>query len=279
MPGMFRNMEAISKYKCPRCHYSTDDRRHFLRHLKKKTPCTSFYQDIPIPNIISSLTPEKEHKCPHCTKSFTLLTNMIRHKKIHTEAEAQTTKVTTTNNIIDNSHSHHNTTNHVTIESLSITVNLQPFGREDCSQIQNDTELLNKYVADGIAQAIPEIINAIFLNDDLPQNKNVKLGHDFHPPEMLVYKNNAETGKPDWERKPRADVLQKLVDKGANVLIQHNNNLFDAAEKTDEVREMHDWRSNRLSDIKNRKRGTATVKDAVLLKFMGKKEADQKRAT
>lgn len=270
-------MDAVAKYQCPRCHYTTDDKGHFTRHLKKKVPCMTLYEDVSISSVISLLNPEKQFKCPHCTKSFAHLQNMIRHKKNHvgtSEVTLTSTNDTFNHTVNDNSvHNHidNSTTNNVTIDcKLNITVNLLPFGNEDSSHIRNDTALLNKYISEGIAQAIPEIVNAIYLNDDLPQNK--KLGRDHNPAEMLVYKKNVQTGEPGWERKTRADVLKKLVDKGANVLIEHNNNLFNSASKTYAVRDMHDWRSNKLLDIKHQKRGTASVKDAVLLKFREKKE-------
>lgn len=72
---------STSKYNCPRCHYKTNDRYHFTKHLNRKTPCPSQYSERSQADILTSI--EKAHKCPHCNKSFTLQTNLDRHEKTH----------------------------------------------------------------------------------------------------------------------------------------------------------------------------------------------------
>ena len=217
------------RYNCPRCHYKTDDRTNFIKHLKRKTPCPSLYSEMSQLDILASI--EKPHKCPHCDKAFTLKTNLSRHKKTHTDEERARTININTNNItntdshnttIDNSHSHN--TNNISIANL--TIQLLPFGKEDISNIQNDTAFLNACIDAGVRNAIPLIVKEIFLNDTLPQNKNVKMGTNHAPAEMMVFKLDSHSGETSWARTARAAVLDDLVRKSATVLQNHNYNLY-----------------------------------------------------
>ena len=72
-----------SRYKCPRCHYKTDSKSHFVKHLHIKTPCPSLHSNTSAVDILSSLNQEKAFKCPHCDKSFVHASNLSRHKKDH----------------------------------------------------------------------------------------------------------------------------------------------------------------------------------------------------
>ena len=266
-------MEKVPKYNCPRCHYSTDNNSHFIRHIKKKTPCTSLYSDVSAEEIIASMRPDKAFKCEKCSKSFTQASNLYRHKKTHVTDNPNEPTIAinnttdshdniTTNNINENSHN-----TNVIIENINLTVHILPFGKEDISSIQNDMEFMNRCVQAGIEKAIPAIVKQIFLNENLPQNHNVKLGKEHHPAEMKVYKADIATGVPAWELAPRSQVLQELVDKGATVLQTHNNLLLNTSDDTQEAKENYDRRNNKIIDVKSKKRGTAKVKQAVLSKF------------
>ena len=113
--------------------------------------------------------------------------------------------------------------------------------------------------------ALPEIIvKHIFLNDLLPQNKNVKLGKDHPPAEMLVYKSDLQGDPASWKHQPRTAVLQELVIKGADVLQAHNCHIYHTSDKTRDDSEDYDRRNGKIVDAKRGKRGTGKIKVAVL---------------
>ena len=271
----FMENQEEHRYSCPRCHHQTDDRTNYIRHLNKKTPCQSLYSDISRSDILSGLKPDKEHKCDKCNKSFSHSSNLYRHKKTHANDPATTINNNTNTNIIDSHDTSivsndtitdiHDNINNITIENL--TIQLLPFGKEDISQIQNDPEFLNRCIQQGVERAIPLIVKQIFLNDQLPQNKNVRMGTNHQPAEMLVFREDIQSGEPSWEHAPRALVLQDLVDKGANVLQAHNSHIYHTSRKTIDDSEDYDRRNGKIIDAKASKRGTGRIKVAVLDKF------------
>lgn len=268
------NNTETARYNCPRCHYNTDHRTAYVNHLNRKTPCSSLYSNQTQSEILSSI--EKPHKCPHCDKVFAHLSSFYRHNKTHTpEERARSIAITNTNNINDSHDTNNITTNdshdtntniqHLTIEHL--TIQLLPFGKEDISQIQNDTEFLNRCIREGVERAIPLIVKQIFLNDDLPQNKNIRMGKEHNPAEMLVYRAEIQGAEPAWEHAPRDMVLQDLVDKGATVLQTHNSHIYHTSQKTLDDSDDYDRRNGKIINAKAGKRGTGKIKVAVLDKI------------
>ena len=260
-----------TRYNCPRCHYKTELRSDYIKHLNRKTPCPSLHSQETQSDILSSI--EKAHKCPHCNKSFTQASNLSRHKKTHTAEEIaasiainNNSNNTNSNNTTNNIDSHDTINNNsITIEHL--TIQLLPFGKEDLSTIQNDTEFLNRCIREGVERAIPIIVKQIFLNHDLPQNQNIRLGKERKPSEMLVYRSELQGDEPAWERAPRDMVLQDLVDKGATVLQTHNSHIYHTSEKTPDDSDDYDRRNGKIIDAKSGKRGTGKIKVAVLDKI------------
>ena len=234
------------------------------------TPCPSLYGNQSKEDMLSSI--EKPHKCPHCHKCFSHLSSFYRHKKTHTADEVDTSiainnsnnTTNTTNTNIDSHDTHidNSVANNITIEHL--TIQLLPFGKEDLSQIQNDTEFLNRCIREGVERAIPLIVKQIFLNENLPQNQNVRMGKDHKPSEMIVYKADINGGEPSWRHQPRAAILQDLVDKGATVLQTHNSHIYHTSEKTLDDSEDYDRRNGKIINAKSGKRGTGKIKVAVL---------------
>ena len=260
-----------SRYNCPRCHYKTDDRTNYIKHLNRKTPCASLYSQQTQADILSSI--EKPYKCPHCSKSFSQPFGLSRHKKTHTAEEIAASIAINSNS--NNTHNSNNTTNikdshdtinnNITIEHL--TIQLLPFGKEDLSTIQNDTEFLNRCISEGVERAIPIIVKQIFLNNDLPQNQNIRLGKERKPSEMLVYRSELQGDEPAWERAPRDMVLQDLVDKGATVLQTHNSHIYHTSDKTLDDSDDYDRRNGKIINAKSGKRGTGKIRVAVLEKI------------
>lgn len=263
-----------SRYNCPRCYYKTELRADYIKHLNRKTPCPSLYSQQTQTDILASI--EKPHKCPHCDKAFSQAHGLSRHKKSHTPEEIaatiaihthntdshDTTNINTTNDSHDTNNIDNSIANNINIENL--TIQLLPFGKEDLSTIQNDTEFLNRCIREGVERAIPLIVKQIFLNNDLPQNQNVRMGRNHPPSEMLVYRADFQGDEPSWKHEPRAAVLQDLVDKGATVLQTHNSHIYHTSEKTIDDSDDYDRRNGKIINAKAGKRGTGKIKVAVL---------------
>ena len=266
-------------YECPRCKYKTSIKCNMMSHLTRKTPCLDQYSNLSRADIIKTLQLEKEYRCPDCSKSYSHPSNLCRHRKVHENDVARQTisvntvdshDVTTTNS--NNNNSHNTITN-------NFTINILPFGREDISHVETNDELLKECVRN-IATGIPDIVDAIYFNDDKPENQNVRIGRSKHPAEMLVYKADAN-GIPSWQAAERSGVLQKLVDQGARILITFENKTFTLQRQIDkpemehrEDAELHDDKMQRLNQITRKAKGKyVPVRTAVLLK--AKQHADK----
>jgi hypothetical protein len=72
-------------YICPRCHYETNQKSHFIEHLNKKKPCKPEFSNIPSSQVLDELLQEiqnnKKYACDECEKSFVLKSSLARHKK------------------------------------------------------------------------------------------------------------------------------------------------------------------------------------------------------
>jgi len=283
------------KYTCPRCHYNTNDKFNYVKHLKRKVPCSAMYSHTPTQELIDAVNAEKEFRCDKCTRSFSQLYGLNRHKKVHdgetvpvvatpvgplpVETNNNTNSNTNTTNITEHTNSHNttigshndshdvNTNTNITIESL--TIQILPFGDEDIAYIQNDSEFLDRCFRQGMERAVPIVTDKIFKDDSHPQNHNVLLGRERFPPNMIYYKKDMTTGVASWVTAPRAQVLQEIVCRGASVLQMHNSHcLSQAADDDVEAKENYDRRNTKLSDMKANKRGTGKIREAVHNKFL-----------
>ena len=326
------------KYVCPRCHYSTDHRSHFVGHLKKKYICPNMYSSVDPKRVIRDHeTIEKPFPCTveGCTKQFTYSSGLSRHIKLHhndredqdndqnpddedgnanTNANAQGIQgiqdalvpptITTTltdrhdSSSIDHSHNNNNlahsqNTNTTTLSNnhienhthiANLTVNILPFGQERINHVEQNTELLEECINQITTKGIPDIVDAVYFNAEVPENHNVTIGRK-NPPEMKVFATDA-SGVPSWKSMEKSGVLHHLVDKGARILIKYNEHVFSVQQErgmTDEDREKFDWRSARLTNITLKARGSsyAPIKNAVLLRAEehAKKLMEQETAT
>ena len=80
-------METDKKYTCPRCHYMTDNKCHYIKHQRLKKPCLPLFSDLNATDIINALNVEKPFKCKQCDKSFSQIQGLSRHKRVHKLAE------------------------------------------------------------------------------------------------------------------------------------------------------------------------------------------------
>ena len=89
-PSVIGKVDIVPKkvvMKCPRCHYEPCDKFNYMKHLERKKPCAPTYSDVSIKDIITMLNPEKPFKCDQCTKMFSQIQGLCRHKKIHVASQ------------------------------------------------------------------------------------------------------------------------------------------------------------------------------------------------
>jgi hypothetical protein len=196
----------------------------------------------------------------------------------------------TTNNTTNTTTQSHNTTNtttnshnqNINIETLNV-VQLRLFGDEFTSHVENDHEFMTKCLKDVLSQGIPDLVNKIYFNPAVPENRNAKLEREHKPSRVMVFTQEGDEN-PQWKPKDLNEVVSKMIDKGCTLLVKHNNTLFcvdaqgDFARQlsTDE-KELYDFRSDRISSIKNKKRGLyGSIKNNVIIKA---KEAKEREST
>lgn len=257
-------------YECSRCHYVTVHKHHFINHLKKKIPCPATYSDISVEAIIETIPLNKDTRrfeCPECNKCFCHLSSLSRHKKEHMSIHSNCHNTTNnTHTQITNTNSYNttnNTTNNYNIQHLHV------FGEEDLGHIVE--EILTKRLKEILNHnGLSALVRDIHFNDEVPQNKNVKLVKERHPSTMKVWIRDAATAEECWKEMYSNDVLDMLIDTKTELLVKHNNNIVrlaqdeidkmagtDKEKAQEKLRDTWDMRNSKLSGIKStqKKRG------------------------
>lgn len=163
-------------------------------------------------------------------------------------------------NSVDNSIHTTNTTNNIT-GPVNIHVNLQVFGTELIKHIMEDEAFIKECLEQIIGQGIPNLVEKIYFNKQVPENQNVKMQREHHPSLMNVF---TKTG---WVEQPTDDVVEKMIIKGKRILQSKVSEQFSSVPITDSSRNMFDLRSEKLNNIANKKKGVyGPVKHGVIAK-------------
>jgi hypothetical protein len=217
-----------------------------------------------------------------CNKSFAHKTGLSRHKHEHiTNNTSNEQSHNTNDHSYNNTHSHNNTntndsynTHNTTYNIQNLNIQLLPFGKEDIQHIKDDRTLLLESLKTVLTSGIPNLIEKIHFNTDVPQNQNVKLKRIKHPATMMVY---TQTGQedPKWVEKDLTSALLSLIDKGADILIKFKNEeLVPDPDNYDEV-DMDNIRNERFAKIRQRNREvTSRLKNSVLCTAKNARNAD-----
>jgi hypothetical protein len=277
-------------HSCPRCNYTTRYKSHLIDHLSAKNICPPVVSDVNVEQILMKLhsSSNKSHVCDVCYKGFSHSCSLRRHMKVHIHDECPKPQSNVTNNNIQVSHNenmsqqhthqsnnnnshnmtncHNTTTNnnhhHINIQNVTMNVNILPFGKEDIQEVENDQEFLTKCLKNILQHGIPDLVQKIYFNEELPQNRNVKLVREHKPSKMLVYVGNQDdTDGGRWEERPMDITVDTMIDKGCRILIKHNNQLYCID------KEIMDLRNEKFSKIHNKQRGVyGNIKHGVISK-------------
>jgi uncharacterized C2H2 Zn-finger protein len=280
-------------YECPRCHYSTESRHTYISHLNKQKTCPPTYNDVPVESIIQQLQQHylesKKHKCTECNKCFSYHSGLSRHMKTHvTITNSNNTSTshshntdshnienhTHSHNIENHTHSHNTTNNNNTTINQPININqpitINVFGKEDLTHVVNDKEFLTNCLKDVLRDGIPNLIEKIYLNPDIPENHNIRLKTAKYPPVVEVIVGKDDRGQPIVENKDAFELYEYIIrNKGTSLLVVHKDELFkEIMEPNDGDRELYGLRTKRLADINTKKKGVyGGVRNGVHAKF------------
>lgn len=260
-------------YECPRCHYHTLNKYHYISHLKKKKPCPSLYSECDTATVLESIQTKerlyKQHTCKECNKCFSHASGLSRHMKTHIEINNchnnTTTNTSNSHNTTNTINSNNPTTNNITISPV---INLNLFGQEKIDYILQDKEFLTECLKDILRCGIPNILEKMHFNKDVPENQNVKFKREHHPKKMSVYTQDNNDDVPEWKVKDLDIVIKEMIDNSlSKFLIPHKNELYNNFPKpTDrEQRETDHMRTERIANIKSKKKGVyGPVKNGVV---------------
>jgi uncharacterized C2H2 Zn-finger protein len=280
----------MTNFKCERCHYEAKQKIDYLRHLQKKNQCPANFSTISNEELLERLQQPKPHVCEFCNKSFSHTKNLTRHcKDFHaalinsqntTQTHAHNTTTSshnTTNTNTTQSHNNQslNTNSLNTVNNPTININLNVFGQERIDYILEDTEFLTKCLKDVLRNGITDIFKAVHLNNEVPENKNIKLKRQHHPKHVEVFMEN-EDGENDWVTKLADPIIEDSIKKFADMLYIHKDNVFREIENpTIDDQETDDRRREKLSSIKQKKRSSnyAQIRDSIMLALKHDKKA------
>ena len=278
------------KFTCQRCHHGTNKKEHMLNHINRKNRCQALYSNATVEIMLAFINATEKHKyqCKDCEMSYEHSSSLSRHKRIYhkprvpvTRSDNNMAQMTTNSTLTEsdtnvdinatdavqtliatNSTLNNNNNNNQNIHIENLTINLLPFGSETTDHV--DDELLKKTIGHLSGEGLPNLLQHIFFNDDQPQNKNVKVGKERHPPEMNVYAPDSK-GNLKWIQKGRKDVLEKMVDKGMRLVVTYNFAQMPDGEFTEDQRQTFDARAESIGKITSKVKGTyARVRDDVL---------------
>jgi uncharacterized C2H2 Zn-finger protein len=272
-------------YECPRCHYSSENKCHYIKHLRKQKECLPTFSDKPSVQILEELIDEKNSlrafKCDNCTKSFAQKKNLSKHiKDTHITINNTTNdnSTHTDNHNINNSHHNDNSTvndnsthidnsTHYNI-SPNITIELRPFGKERMDYILENKEIMTKFLMSALTTGLPKMFQNIHMNDNVPENQNVKHKSSKYPAKVNVYMKEEGMDKAEWVAKHTSDIVEMAMRDMVNYLHKHKNDLYSEIENPSrDDEELFFERHEKLCNIRNKeKRGVfAPIRNNIAL--------------
>lgn len=303
-------------YICERCHYQTHIKTRYVNHLSKTKTCPPVYSSKEPSDLLHDLQQEYNKKpfgCEHCELRFSHKCTLKNHvDSVHPDVQTPNVNTaerdinqgntnttqshntthsqshnsdnnhhnsTTNNNTHNNTHTNsHNTTNN------NITININPVGKEDIRHILEDTEFLTSCLQNVFYDGLPNLLEKIHLDPEHPENNNLSLRRMKHPRLMKMLTKDEKEEHASWKEVDAETALYKVIYRGCDILVSHNNKLYRIKEENNEAtiddEERHHYRNEKLNKLKTKKRAFyPAVKNNVLARIASKREKKTKQQT
>jgi len=224
------------EFLCPRCHYTTAHKGHFVRHINNKRPCQSYFADVSLVALQRDFASEnlKSYNCEHCCKQFKTRSGLAYHRPIckdlfdgsdgsqgHSSQQIDDLReeVKKLKTIVDNIHARPQIVNNGEIQTLDnshhqhIHFHVNTFGNESKDHISKEfaIECFRKG-----AYGILDMINKIYFDESAPENHNIKL-RSLKNMLVEVFKD------PHWEVRGFNDTVNGMITTSRHEIIKDIN--------------------------------------------------------
>lgn len=229
-------------YICPRCHYSTNHKGHFVRHIHNKRLCSNTFSDVSLDNLRLEFASEglKTYQCDQCNKYFKTRSGLAYHRPICIEAiepivtnttihksacqqDAQLIELTEEVKKLKNMITHIQSSsynaqiiNNGDIKALDnshhqhLHFHLNAFGNETKEHISREfaIECFKKG-----AYGILDMLDKIYFDNNAPENHNIKI-RSLKNMLVEVFKD------PHWEVRGFHDTVDGMISMSRNEIIK-----------------------------------------------------------
>lgn len=236
-------------YVCPRCQHCTDNKQNHILHLRRKIPCSPIDCDTPtdviLQQFIAAKNAPKPHACNACQKTFAHASGLYRHNKKAHPSHPRAHNAST-NNITNNVTNNFTTINDNSTHNITNNYNIVLNGYKNETTDHIDDEYLEKCFRAGVGNGIAMLFNKIYLNDEVPENKNIRLKRQHHPTTVEVFEK-PKHGTPAWISKIAEPEFASIIRDITLMMNIYNNHNKD--------KETVDFRFDALQNVSLRKKG------------------------
>jgi len=200
-------------FTCNRCNYNTSDRSNFIRHLKKINICNAIDEEHllfnPDDQLKELINYKKTFSCV-CKKLYTSSRTLAHHKKNCKYFINKNIDIIQQITVLKEEVKQlkENQQKPIIINNDNRTFIINTFGQEGIDYITN--EIYNKYLANP-ETAIKRLTQEIHLNDEHPENQNVKIT-DQSRNIIKTYKLNDDNNNGKWIKSDKKVIIMKIID-------------------------------------------------------------------
>ncbi|BCS83779.1 hypothetical protein QLL95_gp0344 [Cotonvirus japonicus] len=192
----------MSKFKCKKCNYQTNNKNHFNDHLNRKIPCSKYNSNKKIKEI-------KNVYCETCNRTFAREDSLSRHNKTY---HSEITGDNNNQNNNQNNGNNNTITNITTQNNIQTQINInnpiiiQPIIYSYDYNDINDLTLFEQYLSlTSKTSPYTALLDHLNLNPTKPKYHNIKLTN-LNRSVMDVH--NGER----WIKEIMNDALSNIVD-------------------------------------------------------------------